>query len=61
MENSDYNNDTNIPCLLVQNKSDLIPLDNPEPEQTLEYLKKFANDNGFCGFIHTSAKDNKNI
>ena len=29
-ENSDFGNDTNIPCLLVQNKSDLISDDNPE-------------------------------
>jgi hypothetical protein len=34
-DNSEYGNDTNIPCLLVQNKSDLIPADNPE-----EYQKK---------------------
>lgn len=32
-ENSDYDNDTNIPCLLVQNKSDMISGDNPEPYQ----------------------------
>lgn len=29
-DNSDSENDTNIPCLLVQNKSDLISADNPE-------------------------------
>ena len=60
-DNSDCDNDTNIPCLLVQNKSDLIPADNPEEFQKKSFLEDFAKTHGFCGFVHTSAKDNHNI
>ena len=60
-ENSDFGNETNIPCLLVQNKSDLIQADSQEEHQRKAYLEDFAKTNGFCGFSHSSAKDNQNI
>ncbi len=60
-ENSDYGNQTNIPCLLVQNKSDLIVPDQVEEYQKKEFLDNFAEKNGFCGTIQCSAKTNSNV
>lgn len=37
-ENVDYGSDINIPCLLVQNKSDLINNEQPENHQTKKFL-----------------------
>jgi len=47
-----------LPCLLVENKADLIDDSNAEncPE-----LEKFGTDNGFCGSFRTSAKTGLNI
>lgn len=50
-----------IPCLLVQNKSDLINNEKPENHQTKKFLDEFAKTNDFCGFLQCSAKDNRNI
>ena len=50
-----------MPCLLVQNKSDLIDGSSPEQHQTKKFLDEFAKNNEFCGFMQCSAKENKNI
>lgn len=55
-ENSEYGADVSIPCLLVQNKSDLISEVDPEEHQTKLYMENFAKTHGFSGFMHTSAK-----
>lgn len=60
-DSSDLGGDTRIPCLLVQNKSDLINNEKPEQYQTKKFLDEFARTNDFCGFIQCSAKENKNI
>lgn len=60
-ENAEVGTDSNIPCLLVQNKSDLISPESPEPHQTKKTLDEFAKTNGFCGAMQCSAKENKNI
>ena len=46
----------NIPCILVENKVDLI-----EEFIDEEGLKQFAKDNDFSGCFYTSAKTGKNI
>ena len=46
-----------LPCLLVENKVDL--LDNPEAEDPS--LQEFAQGNEFCGCFRTSAKTGQNI
>ena len=44
-----------LPCLLVENKVDLIDfVDDPS-------LQEFANDNGFCGAFRTSSKTGFNV
>jgi len=45
-----------IPCLLVENKADLV--DNPSDNSELE---EFGASNGFCGSFKTSAKTGLNI
>lgn len=50
-----------VPCLLVQNKSDLINNEQPESHQTKKFLDEYAKSNNFCGFMQCSAKENKNI
>lgn len=60
-ENSEGVGEGDIPCLLVQNKSDLITPDAPEPHQTQKYLDEFAKANGFFGAMQCSAKENKNV
>jgi len=41
----DFGSDVNIPCLLVQNKSDLINNEHPEIYQTKKYLEEFSRTN----------------
>jgi GTPase SAR1 family protein len=60
-ENADYGSETNVPCLLVQNKSDLIDNASPEAHQTKKFLEEFARTNDFCGYMQCSAKENKNV
>lgn len=60
-ENTDMGLEGKIPCLLVQNKSDLINNEKPENHQTKKFLDEFAKANDFCGFLQCSAKDNRNI
>lgn len=60
-ENTDMGLEGKIPCLLVQNKSDLINNEKPENHQTKKFLDDFARTNDFCGFLQCSAKDNRNI
>lgn len=60
-ENTDLGSEVRIPCLLVQNKSDLINNEKPEQHQTKKFLDDFARTNGFSGFLQCSAKENKNI
>jgi 50S ribosomal subunit-associated GTPase HflX len=47
-----------LPCLLVENKADLLEDDNAEKNPELE---EFGNSNGFCGSFRTSAKTGLNI
>ena len=47
-----------LPCLLVENKADL--LEGGEQEN-YEELKEFAKEGEFCGFFRTSAKTGLNI
>ena len=46
-----------LPCILVENKIDL--LENPKDGE--ENLEQFAKDNEFCGWFRTSAKTGHNI
>ena len=48
----------NLPCILIQNKIDLINDDEIDNE---EEIKKFSNENYFDGFFRTSAKMGINI
>lgn len=48
---------SNIPCLLLANKCDLVQ----RSKEDEEVLKEFAKQNGFIGVIYTSPKDNINI
>jgi len=48
---------SNIPCLLLANKCDLVQVD----ERDEEMLRDFAKQNGFIGCLYTSPKDNINI
>lgn len=48
---------SNIPCILLANKCDLVQ----RTEKDEEMLKKFAQQNGFIGCLYTSPKDNINI
>lgn len=48
---------SNIPCLLLANKCDLVQ----RTEKDEEMLKKFAQQNGFIGCLYTSPKDNINV
>lgn len=48
----------NLPCILIQNKIDLIDDDEVDNE---EQIRKFANENNFDGFFRTSAKMGINI
>jgi hypothetical protein len=41
----DFGSDVKIPCLLVQNKSDLINNEHPENYQTKKYLDEFSKTN----------------
>ena len=47
-----------LPCVLVENKSDL--LDQSQVNNMAE-LRRFANDNEFCNCFRTSAKTGYNI
>ena len=47
-----------IPCILVENKADLLKEDNSEIDDKLE---EFGVINGFCGTFRTSAKTGLNI
>ena len=47
-----------LPCLLVENKADLLEGDNFEKSPELE---EFGSNNGFCGSFRTSAKTGLNI
>ena len=47
-----------LPCLLVENKADLLEEENAEKNPELE---EFGNSNGFCGSFRTSAKTGLNI
>jgi 50S ribosomal subunit-associated GTPase HflX len=47
-----------LPCLLVENKADLLDGDNVEKDPELE---EFGSSNGFCGSFRTSAKTGLNI
>ena len=47
-----------LPCLLVENKADLLDGDNVEKDPQLE---EFGSNNGFCGCFRTSAKTGLNI
>ena len=46
-----------MPCLLVENKADLLEGDVENDSQ----LTEFANNHGFCGCFRTSAKTGLNI
>ena len=48
----------NLPCILVENKSDLL---DQNKVNNLADLKRFANDNGFVSCFRTSAKTGYNI
>lgn len=48
---------SNIPCLLLANKCDLLQKSDRNEEQ----LQEFAKRNGFIGCLYTSPKDNINI
>ena len=45
-----------LPCVLVENKADLL-----EGDQDESTLNEFAKNNGFCGCFRTSAKTGLNI
>lgn len=49
---------SNIPCLLLANKCDLVQ---NRTEETERFLKEFAKEKGFIGCLYTSPKDNVNI
>ncbi len=58
-ENTNFIDETPLPIVLVQNKTDLI-----EPEalnEDEEVLKKFVDENGFLTFTRTSCKTKTNI
>ena len=46
-----------LPCVLVENKADLLEGENTDEEK----LKEFAKENGFDGVFRTSAKTGLNI
>lgn len=46
-----------LPCVLVENKADLLEGENTDDEK----LKEFAKENGFDGVFKTSAKTGLNI
>ena len=48
----------NVPCVLVENKSDLLK---PNEVSNVANLKGFANANGFVASFRTSAKTGLNI
>lgn len=48
---------SNIPCLLLANKCDLVQ----RTEKDEEMLREFAKKNGFIGCLYTSPKDNINV
>ena len=47
-----------LPCVLVENKVDLLP---PEEQDNTQPLKEFADKNGYSGSFRASAKTGKNI
>ncbi|CAG2175550.1 unnamed protein product [Oppiella nova] len=47
-----------IPCLLLANKCDMPKEGAANSADTLD---KFCEENGFCGWYYTSAKDNVNV
>ena len=49
---------TDLPCVLVENKVDLLEADKAKD---LTELKKFSDDNGFISCFRTSAKTGENI
>ena len=51
-------NGDKLPCILIENKVDL--LDKEDIDNTKE-LEEFTKDNGFVGCFRTSAKTGKNI
>ena len=50
--------DSKIPCILVESKVDLLPVDE---QDKIDELKQFSDENGFNGSFRTSAKTGKNI
>ncbi|EAY14719.1 Ras family protein [Trichomonas vaginalis G3] len=48
-----------IPCLLVGNKVDLVGKEGPDKSD--EEMDKFCEENGFMGFIRTSARQDTNV
>lgn len=48
---------SNIPCLLLANKCDLVQ----RTEKDEEMLREFSKKNGFIGCLYTSPKDNINV
>ena len=47
-----------LPCILVENKVDLLE---PNDAEDINSLKEFADNNEFNGFFRTSAKTGQNI
>ena len=47
-----------IPCILVESKVDLLPVDE---QDKIDELKQFSDENGFNGCFRTSAKTGKNV
>ena len=60
LETCDQVENQPIPCVVVQNKSDLITGD-PETYQSQQYLDNFASSNGFEKGFQISAKINKAV
>jgi GTPase Era involved in 16S rRNA processing len=50
--------DSKIPCILVESKVDLLPVDE---QDKIDELKQFSDENGFNGCFRTSAKTGKNV
>lgn len=48
---------SNIPCLLLANKCDLVQ----RSQQDEEMLREFSKQHGFIGYLYTSPKDNINV
>ena len=57
-ESEKFFDGSDLPCLLIENKVDLLE---PDKAQDLTELKKFSDDNGFISCFRTSAKTGENI